>query len=182
MFTYWFKKWVEVSHQFLFHTHALWQKFVHLFATQGGKMQVHHNFFLSFSKKVFFKEGRRRKNNWCFSASITGCQRRVIFRGVKNLSFSIIESTRQNVGRKNPLTITAAPEGGRRKVSCCACAQRGRASKLLIFFFKSEKSVLEFSDKYYFFFGKFASTWKIKKILFVQKNIRSYIFFSTFWG
>ena len=80
------------------------------------------------------------------------------FQGVKNLSFSIIESTRQNVGRKNPLTITAAPEGGRRKVSCCACAQRGRASKLLIFLFKSEKSVLEFSDKYYFFFGKFAST------------------------
>ena len=56
MFTYWFKKWVEVSHQFLFHTHALWQKFVHLFATQGGKMQVHHNFFVVFKKSFFKRE------------------------------------------------------------------------------------------------------------------------------
>jgi len=61
MFTYWFKKWVEVSHQFLFHTHALWQKFVHLFATQGGKMQVHHNFFCRFQKKFFLKREEEGK-------------------------------------------------------------------------------------------------------------------------
>ena len=73
MFTYWFKKWVIGVHRVVFHTHALWQKFiVHLFFfLHRKKMQVHHNF----SKKGRFSFLDRKGKNWCFSASITGCQR-----------------------------------------------------------------------------------------------------------
>ena len=145
-------------------------------------MQVHHNFFFVVFKKsfFFFKREEEGKNNWCFSASITGCQRCVIFRGVKNLSFSIIESTRQNVGRKNPLTITAAPEGGRRKVSCCACAQGGRARKLLFFFSNRKKECWNFQINTIFLENLLAREKSRKNFVCPKKH--SYIFFSTFWG
>ena len=78
------------------------------------------------------------------------------------MSFSIIESTRQNFfkGRRGqkkiPSTITAAPEGRRiksavaRALKECAQGKERRASKLSR---KSEKivGIYFFSDKYYFF-------------------------------
>ena len=57
------------------------------------------------------------------------------------MSFSIIESTRQNVGRKNPLTITAAPEGGRRKVSAVARALKEGVLVNYYFFQIGKKNV-----------------------------------------